>query len=214
MDTDILKSIKRTGTATVGIACRDGIVLAADKRATTESFFIAHKREKKIYKITDNIAITTSGVVSDIQMIMKLTKAELKLKSIRTKKEINVHEAASLFGSIVYENIRKYSPILGITAFVMGGKDSSGFHLYEIHVDGSVADFKDYVTSGAYGSIMGYGILENEWKPSISVEEGKRLALKVVNTAIKRDASVGEGIDILIIDKNGLSEIKEEKVEA
>ncbi len=70
MDTDLSKSIKHTGTATVGFVCKDGIVLAADKRATTESFFIAHKKERKLHKITDNIVITTSGVVSDMRLYL------------------------------------------------------------------------------------------------------------------------------------------------
>jgi len=210
---EIEKSIIKTGTTTVGIVCKEGIILGADKRAVAgETYFIAYKKAIKIYKITDNIAVTIAGTVSDIQMILKLTKAELKLKSIRTKTLPSVKEAANLFASIVYENIRKFSTIMGISSFIIGGKDCGGFSLYEIGADGSISEYKDFVTTGAYGSIVGYGILENEWKSNLSLEEGKKLALKVLSTAVKRDASVGEGIDIVVIDKNGISEIKEEKI--
>ncbi len=211
---ELKKIIKKTGTATVGIVCKDGIVLAADKRAVAgDSYFIAHKRENKIYKIIENIVITTAGTVSDIQLIIKLTKAELKLKEVRTRMLPSVREAANLFASIVYENIRKFSPIVGISHFLLGGKDSEGFSLYEIYPDGSVTQHNNYLTSGAYGSIMGYGILENEWHEGMNIEEGKELALKIIRTAIKRDASVGEGINYVIIDKKGVSEIKEEPIE-
>ena len=44
-------------------------------------------------------------------------------------------------------------------------------------------------------------------------EETRKMAIKVILTAIKRDASVGEGVDVLVIDKNGLGEIKEEPLE-
>lgn len=206
-----LENVKKTGTTTVGIVCKDGIVLAADKRSTADHF-IADKRAKKIFKITDNIAVTTAGVVSDVQLILKLTRAELKLKTIRTKTLPSVKEAANLFASIVYENIRKFSPILGISSFIIAGKDPQGFAMYEIGIDGSVSEMKDYVTTGAYGSFIAYGILENEWNQNISIEEGRKMALKVVATAIKRDSSVGDGIDIVIIDKSGVGEIKEEKV--
>jgi len=204
------KSILKTGTTTVGIVCKDGIVLAADKRATAD-FFIANKDTRKVFKMTDNIAVTVAGVVSDIQLILKLTKAELRLKSVRTRMLPTVKEAANLFASVVYQNIRKFSPIMGVTSFIVGGKDSSGFSMYIIGVDGSVQDCNNYVTTGAYGSFIAYGILENEWKPNISIEEGKKMALKVISTAIKRDASVGEGAYITVIDEKGVGEIKEEK---
>ncbi len=213
MDEEIKKNLMK-GTTTVGIVCKDGIVMAADKRAVLgESYFIAHKEERKIYKITDNIAVTTAGMVSDIQLIVKLTKAELKLKTIRTKTIPLVKEAANLFAGILYQNIRKLSPIPGITAFIIGGKDSSGFSLYEISPDGSIGEHKNFVSTGAYGSIVAYGILENEWKKGMSIEEGKKLVLKVVNTAIKRDASVGEGIDVVVVDKRGVGKIEEGKLE-
>jgi proteasome beta subunit len=207
---DLEKSIRKTGTTTVGIVCKDGIVLAADRRATSD-FFIAQKDAQKIFKITDNIAITVAGVVSDIQLIIKLTKAELKLKSVRTRMMPTVKEAANLFASIVYQNIRKFSPIVGISAFIIGGKDSNGFGLYEVGPDGSIAEIKNYYTTGAYGSFIAYGILENQWKPNMSIEDGKKMALNVISTAIKRDASVGEGALYLIIDSKGVGEIKEEK---
>ena len=39
------------------------------------------------------------------------------------------------------------------------------------------------------------------------------MAMKVLLTAIKRDASVGNGIDMVIIDKKGVNEIKETIIE-
>ena len=209
---ELEKSIIKTGTTTVGIICKEGIVMAADKRSTAD-FFIANKESVKVFKITDNIAVTVAGVVSDIQLILKLTKAELKLKSVRTKMLPTVREAANLFASIVYQNIRKFSPIMGISSFIIGGKDSTGFSMYVIGVDGSIQDCSNYVTTGAYGSFIAYGILENEWKPTLTIEEGRKMALKVIFTAIKRDASVGEGAHIVIIDEKGVGDIKDEKYE-
>ena len=205
---DVLK----TGTITVGLICKDGIVLAADKRATSDAW-IANKKETKLYKLADNVAFTTAGVVSDIQMIIKLTKAELELKRIRTRHLPSVKEAANLFAGIVYQNIRKFSPIPGLTHFILGGVDSDGFSLYDIYPDGSISRIEEFVLSGAYGRIMGYGILENEWKPNLSVEEAKKLAIKVCRSAVKRDASVGDGINIAVIDKNGVNPIAFEKID-
>ncbi|MBI5148212.1 proteasome subunit beta [Candidatus Pacearchaeota archaeon] len=214
MPKDIEKEVVQTGTTTVGVICKDGIVLAADKRATLgDSYFIAHKKVQKVFKVSDNIVVTVAGVVSDIQLILKVITAELKLKAIRGKRPPTVKEAANLFASILYENIRKFSSIVGVAAFIIGGKDSEGFSLYEASPDGSVNKYDNFVTTGAYGSIMGYGILENEWREDMSLEEARKMALKVITTAIKRDASVGEGFDYVTIDKNGVGEIKEELID-
>jgi len=209
--TGLEQNIVKTGTTTVGIVCKDGIVLAADKRATSD-YLIADKKAMKVFKLSDNIAVTIAGGVSDIQMVLKLTKAELELKRVRTKQLPTVKEAANIFANIVYQNIRKYSTIIGISHFILGGKDDKGFSLYDVSPDGAIFEHKDFATSGAYGAIIAYGILDNEWKPNLSIEDGKKLALKVILTAIKRDASVGNGIDMVVIDKKGVNEIKEEKL--
>src|SRR3989338_8639125 len=131
MDTEI-----KTGTTTIGLVCKDGIVLAADKRATS-GYLISWKKFDKIIQITDKIAVTVAGTVSDVQLLVKYLKAELRLKDLRTGRETTVKEAASLLSNFVYNNIRKYSLIPGISHFIVGGSDSSGLHLYDLSPDGS-----------------------------------------------------------------------------
>jgi len=202
----------KTGTTTAGIVCKDGIVLAADKRASADHL-IVDKKVTKVVQLTENIAVTIAGGVSDIQMVLKMTKAELELKRIRTKQLPSVKEAANLFSNILYQNIRKMSMIVAISHFIIGGVDSDGFHLYDVAPDGAVSKKDDYATSGAYGAIIAYGILENQWKPNLSIEEGKKMVLSVLRTAVKRDSSVGNGVNMVVIDKNGVGKITLEKIE-
>src|SRR3989338_12659 len=126
----------KTGTTTVALVCKDGLVLAADKRATS-GYLISWKKFDKIIQITDNIAVTVAGTVSDVQLLVRYLRAELKLKDIRTNRETTVKEAASLLGNFVYNNIRKYSLIPGISHFILAGKDHLGVHLYDLSPDGS-----------------------------------------------------------------------------
>jgi proteasome beta subunit len=196
------KDIMKTGTTTIGLVCKDGLVLAADRRATA-GFFIAAKKIEKIIKITDDIAVTVAGTVSDIQLLAKLIKAELKLKEIRTGKINTVKEAANLLAGIVYSNIRKFSWIPGISHFIVGGKDMSGFHVYDLSPDGSITDVDDFVSSGS-GSPMVYGVLESQYKKDITVKDGVKLAVKGINAAMQRDAASGEGIDVITITEKGV----------
>src|SRR2546426_5523510 len=57
-----------TGTTTLGLVCKDGVVLAADRRATAGTL-IAHKRTKKVYRLDDNIGLTTAGLGGDLQVL-------------------------------------------------------------------------------------------------------------------------------------------------
>jgi len=198
-------NILKTGTTTIGMLCKDGIILAADRRATMGNY-IADKKAQKIHQITDNIALTIAGTVSDAQLLVKLIQSEMRLKSIRTGKEGIVKEVANLAARLVYNNIRQMSMIPGITQFLMGGKDMHGYHLYDIFVDGSITECDDYVSSGS-GSVMAYGVLETLYKKDLSVEEGVKLAVKGLNAALQRDSASGSGYDVITITEKGFEKV-------
>ncbi len=195
----------KTGTTTLALMCKDGIVLAADKRATS-GYIVAHKKFDKILNITDNIAVTVAGTVSDVQLLAKYIKAELKLKNIRTYRESTVKEATNLLSMMVYNNIRKMSMIPGISHFIVAGKDGEGFHIYDLAPDGSIAEIDDYNTSGS-GSVMVYGVLETLYKKNMSVDEGIKLAVKSINAAVQRDIASGNGINIVTITQDGIKKV-------
>ncbi|MBI4980167.1 proteasome subunit beta [Candidatus Woesearchaeota archaeon] len=183
-----LKQLK-TGTTTLGMVCKDGIVIAADKRATAGNM-IVDKRADKVHIISDDMAVTIAGNVSDAQLIIKLIRAELKLKEVRTGKKPSVKEAANLLGGLLYSSIRQMSMFPGIAHFLLAGKDSSGVYLYDLFPDGSVTKMRDFVSSGS-GSVFAYGVLETHYKPDMTVAEGIKLAVKSVNTALQRDSASG-----------------------
>ncbi|MCH8003335.1 MAG: proteasome subunit beta [Nanoarchaeota archaeon] len=200
----------KTGTTTLALQCKDGIVLAADKRATS-GYLISHKKFEKILNITENIAVTVAGTVSDVQLLAKYIRAELKLKLIRTDRESTVKEAANLLSMMVYNNIRKLSLIPGISHFLIGGKDEEGFHIYDLAPDGSIVVVDDYTTSGS-GSVMVYGVLETLYHKKVSVEEGIKLAVKSINAAVQRDVASGDGIDIVTITKDGVKKVLSKEI--
>lgn len=204
-------NVMKTGTTTIGVKFKDGVLLAADKRATAGNL-IAQKDIEKIHNITDNIAVTMAGTASDGQLLIKLAKAELRLKIIRTGQSLYVKEAAAFVSRMVYNNLRKPSMMPGISHFVMGGVDDSGFYLFDIFPDGTISDCKDYISSGS-GSVMAYGVLETMFKKDMSLEEAKALVVKCVNAAIQRDSASGNGIDIFLIDKNGARRIVTQEID-
>lgn len=204
----------KTGTTTVGIVCKDGIVLAADRRATA-GYLVASKKADKIHRITDNVAVTIAGTVSDAQLLIRYSQSELRLKKMRTGEETTVKEAANLIARLIYSNIRKFSTIPGIAHFLIGGKDASGFYLYDVYPDGSISICEDYISSGS-GSVMAFGVLETLYVKNLSIDEGVKLAAKCINAAIQRDIASGEGFEIYTITSDGIKRVvdKELRVKA
>jgi len=201
------QNLLKTGTTTIGILCSDGVVLAADRRATIGNF-IADKKAKKIHEITPSIAVTIAGSVSDAQLIIKVLKANLNLKKLASTHEVTVEEAAHFLASVIYSNIRQLSPVPSISHFLMGGKSCDKFELYDIFADGSLTKINDFVASGS-GSVIAYGVLESDYKKEITTNEAVKLAVKALNSALQRDTASGSGFDVVKITKEGIKKVME-----
>src|SRR6266704_6733459 len=89
-----------TGTTTLGLACKDGCVLAADRRATAGTM-IAHKRTRKVYKIDDNLGLTTAGLVGDLQVLARYITAEVELYKLKRGISMPVEACATLTANIL-----------------------------------------------------------------------------------------------------------------
>ncbi|MBI2667665.1 proteasome subunit beta [Candidatus Woesearchaeota archaeon] len=204
-----MKEILQSGTTTLGIVCKEGIVLAADRRATLGGRIVAHKKTQKIAVLNDEMAVTWAGSVSDVQLLTKIIKAQIRLIELRRNKKLKVKEVANLLGSLLYSNMRQF--FSGVAAFLLAGKDDQGTFLYELGPDGSVMSHDDYVTDGS-GMMYATGVLEANYKKDIPIVEGIRLGVKAVNASMQRDAASGNGIDVYTITKDGVKKVFEKEV--
>ena len=59
--------LNKTGTTTIAVICKDGVVLAADKRMTM-GYMIAGRKFEKIAILNEDTALTMAGLVSDAQL--------------------------------------------------------------------------------------------------------------------------------------------------
>ncbi|MFP4523661.1 MAG: proteasome subunit beta [Candidatus Woesearchaeota archaeon] len=199
----------KTGTTTVGLRCKDCVVMAADMRATA-GYLIANKNIEKVFALTDNIAITIAGSVSAIQVITKYLRSEIKLRMLRSGREFLVKEVASLLRNWVYSMIR-HSGGMDVSHFLIGGSDREGVWLYDLFPDGSLTLLEDYATSGS-GSSYVYGVLESNYKPDLSEQDGVDLAIKSIDAALQRDIASGNGLNVYVVDKNGARKVATKRV--
>lgn len=211
---EIQKSVLKTGTLTVGIICKDGIVVAADKRQTYASgggvAYIA-RTAKKIQEINERIVVTTAGNASDSRKVIDILKAELRLKELRTKRKVTVSEAAALTANMLFQNIRTPSMIPSIAHFLAAGFDDEGSHLFEVSADGYLEEISTYVATGS-GMMQAHPILDSDYKKGMNVEDGTRLAMKCINASMGRDPGVGDGIDVYVIRKDKFEQVLDQMV--
>jgi proteasome beta subunit len=195
-----------SGTTTLGLACKDGTVLAADRRATAGTM-IAHKRTRKVYKIDDNLGLTTAGLVGDLQMLARYITAEAELYKLKRNLPMSVEAAATLTANILAG--RRYFPYW--VQLVIGGVDGKGSHVFSLDMAGGSLEDK-WVSTGS-GSPYVYGVLEDHWVDDMDVKTGVDLAIRAVTMAMRRDSATGEGIDVVIISRDGYKDVDEKEVE-
>jgi proteasome beta subunit len=195
----------KTGTTILGLVCKDGVVIATERRATMGTL-IAHKATKKLYKIDDHLALATAGLVGDLQILARYLSAEANLYRLKRDTQIPIQSAATLMSNIL--NQRKFYPYY--VQLILGGWDASGGHVYSLDAAGGA--IPDKYTSGGSGSPYVFGVLEDSFRDDMTANEGVDLAIRAVNAAMGRDSASGNGIDVAIINDKEFKTLGDDEV--
>ena len=187
------------GATTVGVVFHGGVILASEKRVTYGGFIMS-RGGKKVFKVTDRIGVACAGLVGDMQILAREMEAQANLYSMDVGRQISVNSAAKLMANVLFN--RRYAPL--ITQTIVGGLDENGPSLYVLDVLGSLIPDK-YAAVGS-GTETAMGVIEEGYKENLSLKEAKELVIRGVKAAINRDALSGDGLDILIITKDGIME--------
>jgi proteasome beta subunit len=215
MDEDLKKNILHSGTSLVGLVCKDGVVMAGDRRTTLGGQIVSDKTTLKVVPITNYVLVSGTGVASDIEMLRKIIAAQLKLKELKDRKRPSVKESANLIASFAYNNIRQPSMIPFMAGTMVGGYNEDGTaELYSVGPDGSLKEVKDYDANFSSGMPYILGFLERQYKPNMSVADGVKLAIESIKSSSERDTASGNGVDVFTITKEGIKQVSAMKSEA
>lgn len=193
------------GTTTVGIVCKDGVVLAADRRGSYGNMIMT-KNATKLFKIDEHLALAGAGSVGDILSLVRRLRVEASLYKRRTYKPMSVKALATFTANILQGS--KYMPYFAW--FLIGGYDEKP-GMYSIDPVGGITEDK-YVSAGS-GMEFAYAILESAYKENITLKTGIKLAVRAINSALKRDVYTGDGIMVVAVDKKGYRELSKEEIE-
>jgi proteasome beta subunit len=203
----IADQIKK-GTTTCALTCNDGIVLAADTRASA-GFFIADRHVMKIQKVDRNLGMTIAGGVADAQNLVDIMRYNANIYRLTNRELMPVKSAARLCSNVLFN--QRYFPYY-VQIILAGYDNKAGGQIYNIDLFGSMTSEK-FISTGS-GSPVAYGYLESEFKENLSVNEAYKIAIQAIAAAIRRNAGTGDNINAVIIDKDGYHELSKEKKES
>jgi proteasome beta subunit len=199
----------KKGTTTCALTCKDGVVLTADTRASA-GFFIADKHVMKIQRVDKHLGLTMAGGVADAQNLVDIMRYNANIYRLTNKEPIPIKSAARLCSNVLFN--QRYFPYY--VQIILAGVDKTKEEgqIYNIDLFGSITSEK-FISTGS-GSPVAYGYLETEFTPDLSVNDGYKIAIHAIAAAIRRNAGTGDGVNAVIIDKDGYRELSKEMKKA
>ncbi len=186
------------GATAVGITFEGGVVFASEQRIAFGNFLVS-KSTKKTFEITSQVGATCAGLVADMQILSLQIAALAKIRKMEIKREVPPNSVAKMMSNMMYE--RRYFPLL--TQVIVGGVVDKPV-LYTLDPLGSVLP-DEYAAVGT-GAEMALGVLDPQFKSNMTKDEAVDLAKKAVRSASLRDSASGDGLDIMVITKDGIKE--------
>jgi len=181
------------GGTTVGVKAKDGVILAADRRMAYGNFVVS-RNVRKIHVVIGRVGIGFAGLHGDMSGLLRLLEADLKSYALTTGGKITVYMVAKRLSLVMY----RYKMFPFMVEAIVAGIDPDGTpRLYALDALGSITE-EDYAAIGS-GAPMAYGYLESVYNEDMDVEQAEKAAIEAVRAALGRDASTGDGIDVLVI---------------
>jgi proteasome beta subunit len=165
--------------------------------------YVASKHAKKVYQISDQLAMTIAGGVAVAQRVVEILKVNSRLYELEKKRPMPVKSASRLVSNILFQS-REVGMVLPLQALV-GGYDDSGPHVYNLDPFGSLTE--EHMVSTGSGSPFAYGVLEAQFKEDSTVDEMLPVVVKAVDSAMKRDVASGDSFDVAVISVEGFREL-------
>lgn len=195
-------SMYMPGATAVGITFDGGVVFASEKRIAFGNFLVS-KTTKKTFPITPKVGATCAGLVADMQILSLQIAALAKIRKMELKRDVPPNTVAKMMSNMMYE--RRYFPLL--TQVIVGGVVDKPI-MYTLDPLGSVLP-DEYAAVGT-GAEMALGVLDPQFKPNMAKDDAIDLAKRAVRAASLRDSASGDGLDVLVITKDGTEEFTEE----
>ncbi len=203
IDEKTLEKAFQTGTTTVGIIVKEGVVIGTESQASA-GFLVASKQAQKLFEINQFTAATIAGGVADCQYVINQLKALSRLKEVEEEVVPEPKYIASVCRNILFSGRSFFMSMMIVGGYSQKGQ--SGM-LTGIDMLGTLYEEDSFISFGS-GSPFSLGVLEADWKPNMSKTEGVELIKTAISTSRERDAGSGFKIQLCTINKNGFKQVE------
>lgn len=197
LQVEYAKKAVRQGTTTIGLVCKDGVVLVADRRITEK--LMVTKSAEKVFQVDDHITAASAGFMMDGRVLIE--RAQLIAQQHRVTNDVPiamielVKEVADL--KQFYTQYGGARPF-GVSILFAGVDDKP--MLYVTDPTGIFFEYKATAIGENDNEIK--NILNKEYKESITVEDGIKLAIKALRTVLKKEFNLERIDGAYITEKN------------
>lgn len=169
----------RKGLTAIGIRCTDGALLTAERREFTPLM----EPVDKIYQIDEHVGLVFSGLPSDARVLIDRARLEAQINRLLYDEPMSIESLTKAICDIkqVYTQHAGVRPF-GV-AFIIAGIDFNGPMLFATDPSGAYRRY--YAHAIGAGEQTAREILEKEYRKDLSLREGIRLALKILDKIIE-----------------------------
>lgn len=183
LQVEYAKKAVRQGTPSLGMVCKDGVFLLADRRVL-EKLMIGQSIEK-VFQVDDHIAASATGFLMDGRILIERAQVIAQQNKVTYDSPI---DTLSLVKDIA--NLKQaYTQFGGARPFgvniLFAGVDDAGPQLYLTDVTGIYFQYK--ATTVGEGETQLKELLDNEYSEDLTIEHGIKLAVSVFKRVFGKD---------------------------
>eukprot|EP01103_Thecamoeba_quadrilineata_P006637 TRINITY_DN16365_c0_g1_i1.p1 TRINITY_DN16365_c0_g1~~TRINITY_DN16365_c0_g1_i1.p1 ORF type:complete len:268 (+),score=50.29 TRINITY_DN16365_c0_g1_i1:56-805(+) len=173
-----MEAISHAGAA-VGILAKDGIVLAAEKKATSKLLEPGTKTEK-MFKIDHHLSCAVAGITADANILINYARLAAQRYTYQYCEPIPVEQLVSQVcdlkqGYTQYGGLRPF----GVAFLVAGWDEHHNFQLYHSDPSGNYGGWK--ATAIGANNQAAQSILKQDYKEDIELKDALKLAVKILS---------------------------------
>jgi len=194
LQVEYAKRTVRLGNTAIGMACKDGVILVTDKRLVDK--LVVPESVEKIFKIDDHVMATGAGILSDARVLIE--RAQLKAQQHRVEYDSPI-DCIAIVKDLC--NLKQYTTQSGGlrpfgVSLLIAGIDESGMSVYETDPTGLFYQYKATVIGEGETDVE--EMLHKEYKDSMTMEEGLKLAFNMLKKALADNFKI-DRVDAAII---------------
>jgi proteasome alpha subunit len=168
------------GATIIGIQCTEGVVLASEENieALEEAEY-----SWKIFRVDEHVGAAIVGLSSDARILIDQARIYAQSNKLTYDEPIDVEVVTKRICDIQ----QMYTQHAGVRPFgvsiIFGGVDKTGPRVFGTHPSGTYRGYKATALGAGRETVI--GILKEEYRENLSLEESKKLAVKCLVKALE-----------------------------